>query len=277
MNLETAISARLSGEYARALPPHVYPKGRKGYLYFFKRYVCARIVADIGSPEFEEEYAALVALHCKPKGKKAPAKRAQPSALSPREIPLANVLHELLRHDPDGSLYWKERPAASFAESDRFSQESLANMWNARCAGKRADRPTGDGRYRVVGMIGGRYLAHRVIWAMTYGSDPQVIDHINGDGHDNRLGNLRSVDPAENGKNRAIGKNNASGHMGVTRHKDRWKAQISGRFLGLFATIEEAIAARKEGERQLGFHENSGRKPKAFPASPHGCPAPMQA
>lgn len=261
MNIETEISARLSGGYARALPKYVYPKGRKGYLYFLKHGFCTRIHASFGTPDFDEEYAALAAIHCQPKTK--PAVMREPSAaFNPRKMPPAGMLHEMLHHDPDGSLYWKERPATYFAESDRFSQDALARMWNGKCAGKRADRPTADGRYRVVGMIGGRYLAHRVVWMMTYGTDPQVIDHINGDGQDNRVCNLRSVDHAENSKNRAIGKNNSSGHMGVARHKRKWKAKIGGRFLGLYDSVEQALAARKEAERQLGYHVNSGRKPE---------------
>jgi len=41
----------------RGLPPHVYAKGRKGYLYFVRGGICARMHSRPGTAEFAVEYA----------------------------------------------------------------------------------------------------------------------------------------------------------------------------------------------------------------------------
>lgn len=51
----------------KALPAYVYPKGRKGYLYFIRPGICQRIKSAPGTPEFATEYAVLL------RGKVAPA------------------------------------------------------------------------------------------------------------------------------------------------------------------------------------------------------------
>jgi integrase len=48
-------------------PPYVYPRGKKGYLYFIRPGICQRIKSAPGTPEFATEYAVLL------RGKVAPA------------------------------------------------------------------------------------------------------------------------------------------------------------------------------------------------------------
>lgn len=117
--------------------------------------------------------------------------------------------------------------------------------------------------YRMVRIDGESYLAHRVIWKMVYDEEPVFIDHINGNRHDNRLVNLRSIDRHGNNRNKATQANNVSGVNGVTFREGKWVAQIpmpdGGRHLGKYVTVEEAIAARRAAERVLGYHKNHGR------------------
>jgi hypothetical protein len=104
-----------------------------------------------------------------------------------------------------------------------------------------------------------RVLLHRVI-AERMGLDltSSVVDHINGDGLDNRRCNLRAVTRAENARN-LTGKrsNNTSGFMGVCyepRYRHKWSASISEglkrTIIGRFDTAEEANAARLVVEKQ---------------------------
>lgn len=78
----------------------------------------------------------------------------------------------------------------------------------------------------------------------------QQIDHINGDGRDNRRQNLRLADRQENSRNRSKQKNNTSGYKGVyfLRTNKKYAAKIqfnSGNeeFLGSFLDVKEAARA----------------------------------
>lgn len=81
-----------------------------------------------------------------------------------------------------------------------------------------------------------------------------LIDHIDGDGLNNTVDNLRYVNYSQSAQNTKLSKNNTSGHVGVSFQKkqNKWRAFISvkGKFvhLGTFNNIEDAIRARKEAE-----------------------------
>lgn len=50
---------------------------------------------------------------------------------------------------------------------------------------------------------GRQYMAHRIAWALYYNKWPEhTIDHINRDGTDNRIENLRDVPQHVNNQNR---------------------------------------------------------------------------
>ena len=110
---------------------------------------------------------------------------------------------------------------------------------------------------RQVEFFGRAYLAHRIIWLYMTGSWPkQMIDHINGVRDDNRWCNLRDVSRTVNENNRREpGAHNSSGFLGVTKHRNRWRAQIkaNGRnnVLGVFDTPEEAHEAYVQAKRRL--------------------------
>lgn len=140
--------------------------------------------------------------------------------------------------------------------------------WSARYAGKLAGTVTRGG-YRYVRMDDTAFMAHRLIWKMVTGEDPDEVDHINGDRLDNRLANLRSVSKVGNRRNKATQRNNRTGLPGVRFRRGKWVAEIkfggSIRHLGQFDDQEHAKVARKAAERLLGFHPNHGR-----PAGPMG-------
>jgi len=90
------------------------------------------------------------------------------------------------------------------------------------------------------------------------------LDHINGEGLDNRIVNLREADQGVNMKNTSRRVDNMSGVTGVHWYKNRkkWQAQIqvNGKriFLGYFDDIDDAIAVRKLANIKYGFHNNHG-------------------
>lgn len=110
------------------------------------------------------------------------------------------------------------------------------------------------------------YLAHRLAFFFMTGAFPQIdIDHINGVRSDNRWANLRVVTHSDNAKNMRLPADNKSGVIGVRWQSrlNKWSARIGidgkEKYLGAFATLEEAASARKHAEALHGFHPNHGR------------------
>lgn len=103
-------------------------------------------------------------------------------------------------------------------------------------------------------------LAHRVAWAIYHGAWPdRIVDHINHDKLDNRIQNLRLVTNSESARNKPLSPRNKSGVAGVQRVGNRWVVTISTTQLGSFRSFDDAVAARRAAEVEMGFHPNHGR------------------
>jgi hypothetical protein len=80
------------------------------------------------------------------------------------------------------------------------------------------------------------------------------LDHINRDRKDNRIENLRWVSKNKNQWNKGV-QESKTGFTGVRESDGRWRATLwaYGKYhhLGVFSTLEEAVAARAEGEARL--------------------------
>lgn len=116
-----------------------------------------------------------------------------------------------------------------------------------------------DGRikYRHLQTKGKKLLLHRVAWALHYGEWPNgQLDHIDHDGLNNRINNLRVVNWVQNARNQRPPQTSKSGVCGViwVKHKNKWRAQIGvgGKqiCLGYYREVEEARSARKAGEEK---------------------------
>lgn len=170
--------------------------------------------------------------------------------MAAKRLPDREYVRECLDYDPaTGEFRWRERPFAHFINSWRH------NWWNAKYAGKAAGHDLHN--YTRIKLDGALFLAHRLAWLLERGEPmPAEIDHINGISLDNRMNNLRAADRGQNVANTRRLVNNRSGIKGVRvirsgRFEARIKANGTPHLLGVFDTIEEAAAARREAAIRL--------------------------
>lgn len=151
-----------------------------------------------------------------------------------RPLPSCERLHELFSLD--------ERTALLVRKAAPGMLPRIAK----RFAGKPAGHVNALGYVQV--LIDGRsYLAHRIIWKMIHGSEPEVVDHVDGDPSNNRPENLRAATQALNVRNsrRKAGKGLPKGVHATA--EGRFRAEITAdgarQRLGHFSTPEAAHEA----------------------------------
>lgn len=174
----------------------------------------------------------------------------------------SEYVRTLLYYDPEtGMLTWKYRdPKTMKGGRDKGN-------WNDQFAGKEAFTYRMKSGY-LQGAINRKALyAHRVAWLIHYGEWPEEqVDHINGYRDDNRIVNLRLANDQLNRMNQRTPKTNSSGRVGISFSKQsgKWHAYIGNKNsrinLGLFASFDDAVAARDSAEKKLKYHKNHGRK-----------------
>jgi hypothetical protein len=162
-----------------------------------------------------------------------------------------NDLKDLLHYDPDTGVFtWLVSRGTVRAGAEAGALHTKRN-------GK---------KYRQIMLFGKNYKAHRLAWFYVHAEFPSgEIDHIDGNGLNNKLDNLRAVTRTENCKNLRIPKHNTSGYPGVSWHKRRqkWRADINingkQKHLGLFENIDDAAEAYQAAAKAAGYHENHGK------------------
>jgi len=175
--------------------------------------------------------------------------------------------------DPDFFRY-SERFYYDPANGFLFWKHTGNKNWDNKYAGKMAGclhTDKGCGKcYYIVNVKGlcTTKKQHRIIFLLMTGRWPKHIDHINGNGADNRWCNLREVSRAENSRNYARRFDNKSGVPGIYIRAGRYRVIVKeeGRAVGLgtFDHLFEAACVKKSHEARNGFHVNHGRSSGIF-------------
>jgi len=163
-----------------------------------------------------------------------------------------NKISGLLRYDvSSGDVFWTKDRQGHVKSGDR--------------AGTKQKNKNGKS-YITIKVSGKHYLAHRVAWLLHYKIPPELfIDHIDGNGLNNKIGNLREVSRTENQRNQKLSSRSKSGVMGVSKDKKsgKWLVRIGSRDnlkrLGYYSDFFEAVCARKSAEKIRGYHFNHGQ------------------
>jgi hypothetical protein len=179
--------------------------------------------------------------------------------MAKRSLPEQSELLQLLRYEPEtGKLFWKGRPPSS------FSTIRIANGWNTKWAGKEAFTAVDACGYKGGLIHGVGFKAHRIIFKMMTGIDPDEVDHIDGDPANNRWTNLRDVDRTGNNRNASRRVDNSSGVTGVYLDKcsGKWRATINAggkiSHLGRFNCLGAAVRVRKVACAEYGYSPRHG-------------------
>lgn len=162
-----------------------------------------------------------------------------------KPLPPKEYLNRLLRYEENtGRLFW-------LARADGTTSRNFNSMY----AGKEAFTSTDSRGYRHGHLDGLNYQAHRIIFKMVYGFDPDIVDHINGNPSDNRSSNLRNSTASQNSANSQKSIRSTSPYRGVSWiSRDRvWRAAISSNMkkihLGDYRDPIEAAKAYDAGAR----------------------------
>lgn len=165
-------------------------------------------------------------------------------------LPSQDVLCHLFSYDPDTGILTRK---ANVSKKSHSKIDALAFTTN----------DCGYFKGRIANKL---FKAHRVIWKMMTGEDPDVIDHIDGNGLNNKWANLRNTSHTGNMRNMASYASNTSGCVGVSlsRRERKWRAYIGGsrtgrKYLGFFENFDDAVLARTQAQKSLGYSERHGK------------------
>ena len=133
---------------------------------------------------------------------------------------------------------------------DKYAKEVLAYKWTVRI----------DKKNQYASAKGNSVQLHRMIMELELGRElapNDEVDHINGDGLDCRVENLRIATHAENTKNKKLRKETLSGVIGISWDKrlGKWLARVSSDYkqvhVGYFEDLEEAKKALAKKAEEL--------------------------
>lgn len=177
------------------------------------------------------------------------------------DICTIEYLKECFVYDPiDGELWWrKDRPL------EHFKSYAGYRSWKTKYSKKKVGSISKNKHtsYKLVNIKGLMTSVHQIAYAIYHGYFVDMIDHIDGDGLNNRIDNLRESNHKHNAKNRKVHSNNTSGVNGITWCKTRHKWLVTNRveclgevvvvYEGYYANLFEACCVRISWMNRNGY------------------------
>lgn len=167
-------------------------------------------------------------------------------------IDIESVNRWLIYSASTGVFHWRKSPMHRIAAGDK--------------AGTLLKNGCGN-TYLSITVSGKRYLAHRIVASLFLGAgESDFVDHINGDGMDNRIENLRLASKEQNSRNMKLSARCKTGIMGVSFCK-KYNGYVvrAGRNNSLAKRTHvkdffEACCLRKSIENEFNFDKNHGKR-----------------
>lgn len=173
---------------------------------------------------------------------------------------MVQLVTESLNYDREsGKLFWKDRPRC------HFNSDSSWKQFNSRFSGKEAG--TIDKRnntsYIRINISGNLYYAHSIVWFFEFGHIPDLIDHIDRNGLNNKIENLRVSSKSINAINSGLSIRNSTGVTGVFFiERDKvfcTQVRLNGKTVTISrGTLLDCAAARKSFESSLYLQGKMG-------------------
>lgn len=161
-------------------------------------------------------------------------------------------LKDVLSYDSTTGLFtWKKRTS------------NQSRVIIGQIAGTNSGAANG---YINICIDGSIHRAHNLAWFYEHGVWPEYLDHKNGNGGFNAIGNLREVSThTSNMQNKKVYRSNTSGVTGVARSLEgNWKVRINDKGktvnLGTHSDFKTACIIRKAAEGWCGYHKEHGAR-----------------